>query len=170
MSNATMTLADVTKAELDAMDAATSALAAAEQAKTKADAARERAEKERATANREFMAMLVSEHPAARVVAVDKQAAARHDLDLAVRGDGDIFTRYLDWIGASIQTWEIDESLARMRRFHGLPTRDVPTPAFNFGLDVGVILDQVSLELQDEAVQHIDARRASFLAGRKESS
>jgi hypothetical protein len=163
----TETLSQITKAETEAMDVARKAQIAASAAAARADAARERADAERVAANREYMAMLVSEHPAARVVAVDKQAAARHDLDLAVRGDGDIFTRYLDWINASIQTWELDESLARMRRFHGLPTRDVATPVFSFGLDVGVIIDQVSLELQDEAVARIDARRASFLAGKE---
>jgi len=163
------TLEKITREEQDTADVARKAQVAASAAAARADAARERADAERVAANREYMAMLVSEHPAARVVAVDKQAAARHDLDQSIRGDGDIFTRYLDWISASIQTWELDEGLARMRRFHGLPTRDVATPVFNFGLDVGVIIDQISLELQDESVQHIDARRASFLAGRKES-
>ncbi len=163
------TLSQITRAEQDALAAATKAAHAAEVARHKADIARQRADDERVAANREYMAMLTDAHPAARLAAVEKQAAARHDLDLAVRGDGDIFTSYLDWINASIQTWELDESLARMRRFHGIDMRESPPPTFNFGIDVGAVIDQIALELQDEAISRIDARRANYLAGRKES-
>ena len=163
------TLEKITREEQDTADVARKAQVAASAAAARADAARERADAERVAANREYMAMLVSEHPAARVVAVDKQAATRHDLDQAVRGDGDIFTSYLDWVSASIQAWETDEALARMRRFHGISMRESPPPTFDFGIDVGSVLNQISLELEDEAISRIDARRASFLAGRKES-
>ncbi len=165
----TETLSQITKAETEAMDVARKAQVAASAAAARADAARERADTERVAANREYMAMLVSEHPAARLAAVEKQAEARHDLDQAVRGDGDLFCSYLDWISASIQSWEIDESLARMRRFHGISMRESPPPTFDFGTDVGSVLNQISLELEDEAISRIDARRANFLAGRKES-
>jgi len=169
MTTATASLAEITRAEQDALAAATKAAHAAEVARRKADAARERAEQERVAANREYLDTLTREHPAARLAAVEKQAAARHDLDQSVRGDGDIFCSYLDWVTASIQSWEIDESLARMRRFHGIDMRESPAPTFNFGLDVGAVVDQIALELEDEAISRIDARRASFLAGRKES-
>jgi hypothetical protein len=169
MSTSAMTLADITAAESAALAAATKATQAAEAAQQRADAARQRADDERVAANREYLAMLTSEHPAARLAAVEKQAAARHDLDQSVRGDGDIFCSYLDWVTASIQSWEIDESLARMRRFHGIDMRESPPPTFSFGIDVGAVIDQIALELEDEAISRIDARRASFLAGRKES-
>jgi len=162
----TENLNDITREEKDAVAAAQKAAEAAEEARRRVDVARERAEQERAVANREYMALLDQEWPEARQQAVTTVADAHQALDQAVRGGGDVFDAYIRWVGASVRLWELDEALARMRRFHGASTRDVPAPAFNFNLDVGVIIDQLSLEAQDEAVQRIDDRRAEYLAGR----
>ncbi len=170
MTTATQTLADITKAESDAIDVAAKAASAAEAARAKADLARQRAEDERARANKSYMDLVAEEWPEARQQAVSTVADAYQELDQAVRNGGDVFAAYRGWVGASIKAWELDEALARMRRFHGLPTRDVATPVFSFNLDVGAIIDRIGLEFQDEAVQRIDQRRADFLAGRKESS
>ena len=166
----TENLNDITREEKDAVAAAQKAAEATEEARRRVDVARERAEQERAVANREYMALLDQEWPDARQQATEAVADAHNDLDLAVRNGGDIFGAYRGWVDASIRSWEIDEGLARMRRFHGVSMRESPAPVFNFGLDVGSILDQVSLEAQDQAIERIDQRRADFLAGRKESS
>ena len=165
----TETLSDITKAEQDAADAARKAQVAAEVAAAKADRARERAERERVAANKSYMDLLTSEHPAAREVAVERQAEAHQDLDLAVRNGEDVFVAYRGWVDASIRAWELDEELGRMRRFHGVNMRETPAPTFDFGIDIGAILDQVSLELQDQAIARIDARRASYLSGKASS-
>ena len=169
MTTANQTLEQITIAEQDAMDSAAKAQAAAETAKARADAARLRAEQERERANRAYLDLVAEEWPEARQQAVSTVADAYQELDQAVRNGGDVFAAYRGWVGASIKAWELDEALARMRRFFGLPTRDVATPVFSFNLDVGAIIDMIGLELQDEAVQRIDQRRASYLAGRKES-
>ena len=169
MTIATQTLSDITKAESDAIDVARKAAAAAEQARAKADLARERAEQEREIANRSYLDLLAQEHPDARSTALSAAGDAHQELDQAVRGKGDVFSRYIAWTSASIHVWETDEALARMRRFFGLPTRDVATPVFNFNLDVGAIIDRIGLEFQDEAVQRIDQRRAEYLAGKASS-
>jgi len=165
----TETLSDITRVEAEAQAAAQKAFAAAETARAKADAARERAEREREVANKSYMDLLTSEHPAARVVAVERQAEAHQDLDLAVRNGEDVFVAYRGWVDASIRAWELDEELGRMRRFHGVNMRETPAPTFDFGIDIGAILDQVSLELQDQAIARIDARRASYLSGKASS-
>ena len=166
----TETLSDITRVEAEAQAAAAKAQVAAETAKARANAARQRAEQEREIANRSYLNVLVQEHPDARSTALSAAGDAHQNLDRAVRGDGDLVASYIAWVDASVRAWEIDEGLARMRRFFGEPTRDVATPVFNFNLDVGVIIDQVALEAQDEAIVRIDVRRADYLAGRKESS
>jgi len=162
----TASLEQITIAETEAMDAAAKAQVAASAAVARADAARQRAEQERERANRSYLNVLVQEHTEARSTALSTMGEAHKDLDQAVRNGGDVFGAYIAWVDASVNVWEIDEALARMRRFFGLPARDVATPVFNFNLDVGVIVDQVSLEAQDKAVQRIDQRRAEYLAGR----
>jgi predicted transcriptional regulator len=112
------------------------------------------------------MDLLTDEWPDARQQAVTTVADAYQSLDQAVRNGEDVFVANRGWVDASIRAWEIDEGLGRMRRFHGVNMRETPAPTFAFGVDVAVILDQVSLELQDEAVQRIDQRRAEYLAGR----
>jgi len=163
----TETLSDITRVEAEAQAAAAKAQVAAETAKARANAARQRAEQEREIANRSYLNVLVQEHPDARSTALSAAGDAHQNLDLAVRNGGDVFAAYRVWVDASVKVWETDEALARMRRFFGEPTRDVATPVFNFNLDVGVIIDQLSLEAQDEAVERIDQRRASFLAGKE---
>ncbi len=165
----TETLSQITKAESDAVDAATKAAHAAEVARQKADAARQRADDERAVANRDYLDLLTQEWPAARQQATEVVADAYEVLDRAIRNGEDVFVAYRGWVSASIAAWEVDEALGRMRRFHGVNMRETPAPSFAFAIDTGAILDQISLELQDEAVQRIDQRRSSFLAGRKES-
>ena len=169
MTTATMTLADVTKAEQDAVDAATKALAAAEAAKARADRAREHADRERGAANRDYLGLLTDEWPEARQQAVSTVGEAYQALDQAVRNGEDVFAAYRGWVSASIAAWEVDEGLGRMRRFHGVNMRETPAPSFAFGVDIGALLDQVSLELQDEAVERIDQRRQKFLAGKEAS-
>jgi len=166
----TETLSDITRVEAEAQAAATKAFAAAEAAKARADAARLRAEQERERANKSYLDLLTQEWPDARQQATEAVADAYQSLDQAVRNGEDVFVAYRGWVDASIRAWEIDEGLGRMRRFHGVSMRETPAPTFVFGIDIGAILDQVSLEAQDQAIVRIDQRRASFLAGRKERS
>ncbi len=165
----TETLSDITRVEAEAQVAAAKAQAAAETAKARADAARLRAEQERERANKSYLDLLTQEWPDARQEAVTTVADAYQSLDQAVRNGGDVFVAYRGWVDASIKAWELDEALGRMRRFHGVSMRESPAPVFNFGLDVGAIIDRIGLEFQDEAVERINQRRASYLAGRKES-
>lgn len=169
MTTATQTLADITKAESDAIDVAAKAASAAEAARAKADLARQRAEDERARANKSYMDLLNQEWPDARQQATEVVGDAYQALDRAVRGDGDLVASYIGWVDASIRAWEIDEGLGRMRRFHGVNMRETPAPTFAFGIDIAAILDQVSLEAQDAAIERIDQRRASYLAGKASS-
>jgi hypothetical protein len=169
MTTANQTLDQITRAEAEAQDAAAKALAAAEVARHKADRARERAEQEREVANRAYLDLLAEEWPDARRQATTTVADAYQVLDQAVRNGGDVFVAYRGWVGASIKAWELDEALGRMRRFHGVSMRESPAPVFNFGLDVGAIIDRIGLEFQDEAVQRIDQRCASYLAGKASS-
>ena len=165
----TETLSQITKAEQDAANAAAKAFAAAEAAKARADAARLRAEQERERANKSYLDLLTDEWPDARQQATEVVADAYEVLDRAIRNGEDVFVAYRGWADASIRAWEIDEGLGRMRRFHGVNMRETPAPSFAFGVDVAAILDQVSLEAQDEAVERIDQRRASFLSGKERS-
>ncbi len=167
MTTANQTLEQITIAEQDAANAAAKAFAAAEAAKSRADQARQRADAEREIANRSYLDVLTQEHTEARSTALSTAGDAHQNLDQSVRNGGDVFGAYIAWVDASVDVWEIDEGLARMRRFFGLPTRDVATPVFNLNLDVGVIVDQLSLEAQDAAVLRIDQRRAEYLAGKE---
>ena len=166
MTTATMTLEQITIAEQDAMDSAAKAFAAAETAKARADRAREHADREREAANPDYLDLLTQEWPDARQQATEVVADAYEVLDRSVRGDGDLAASYIGWVSASIAAWEVDEGLGRMRRFHGVNMRETPAPSFAFGVDIAAILDQVSLELQDQAIARIDQRRAEYLAGK----
>jgi len=165
----TETLSQITKAEQDAANAAAKAFAAAEAAKARADAARLRAEQERERANKSYLDLLTEEWPDARQQATEVVADAYEVLDRSIRNGEDVFVAYRGWVSASIAAWELDEGLGRMRRFHGVNMRETPAPSFAFGIDIGAILDQVSLEAQDQAIVRIDQRRASFLSGKERS-
>jgi len=165
----TETLSQITKAESDAIDVAAKAFAAAEAAKDRADQARQRADAERDRANRDYLGLLTDEWPDARQQATEVVADAYEVLDRAIRNGDDVFVAYRGWVSASIAAWEIDEGLGRMRRFHGVNMRETPAPSFAFGIDIAAIIDQVSLEAQDAAIERIDQRRASYLAGKASS-
>jgi vacuolar-type H+-ATPase subunit H len=164
----TETLASITRAEAEAQDAAAKATAAAQIAQAKAEAARERAERERAAAYREFLDVVAREAPEKRSQALTEVGECRAALESAVRGDGDagVFQAYRAWVAARIVVWEIDSELAQIRDFHGVAVRSTDPPAFNFGMDVGAIVDTIALELQDDAVQRITDRRTAFVNGR----
>jgi len=164
-------LAEITREEQAAAAAAQKAAEAASEAKARADRAREHADRERESANRDYLGLLAEEWPEARQQATEALGEAHQDLDAAVRGDSDsgVFHAYRAWISASIAAWEIDEGLARMRRFHGISARETPPPTFSFAHDFAALIDQAALELQDEAVERIDQRRAEYLAGRTSS-
>ncbi len=162
----TKTLNEITRAEAEAEAAAVKAFAAAEAAKDRADRAREHAEREREAANRSYMELLTAEWPDARQEASAKVGEARTALEAAVREDGDVIPAYLAWVTASIQAWEVTEAVDRTRRFHGQNMRYQAEPAFDFGSDIGAIVNQIALELQQGAIDRIEQRRASFLAGK----
>jgi hypothetical protein len=163
----TKTLSEITRAETEAEAAAAKAQRAAEIARIAAEAARAKAEQERELANRSYLDKLVAEHPAARESALTAAGEARQDLEHAVRGEGDVFSSYRRWVESSIAIWEVDSALTQQRHFHGLPTRETTQPAFNFALDVASIVDGIGYELQEQAIERIRERRASYLAGRE---
>jgi vacuolar-type H+-ATPase subunit H len=164
----TETLDQITRAEAEAQDAAAKATAAAQIAQAKADAARERAEQERAAAYREFLDVVAREAPEKRSQALTVAGECRAALESAVRGDGDagVFQAYLRWVDARIVVWAIDAELGQIRHHHGVPVRSTDPPVFNFGMDVGAIVDTIALEAQDDAEQRIRERRTAFVNGR----
>jgi hypothetical protein len=161
-----MTLADVTKAEQDAVDAATKALALAEQAKTKADAARVEADRERQDANHRYLDLLVDEHESARIVAVTALGEARESLTVAVKDGGDVFASYLVYVRASVAVWQLESAIAEQRSYLGKPTRETTPPVFSFQFDVAEIIDNVAHDAMDDAIQANRDRKASYLAGK----
>ncbi len=88
-------------------------------------------------------------------------------LEDAVRADGDagVFQAYLRWVDASVLAWEVDAELGQIRHHHGVPVRSTDPPVFRFDLDISAIIDQIALELQDDAVQRITDRRTRFVNG-----
>jgi vacuolar-type H+-ATPase subunit H len=164
----TETLETITKAEAEAAEAAAKATAAAEAAQAAADRARQRADEERAAAYREFLDKVAKEAPERRSAALTEVGERRAALESAVRGDGDanVFRAYLRWVEASVLAWEIGSELTQIRDFHGQPVRSVDPPAFNFGMDVGAIVDTIALESQDDAERRITDRRTAFVNGR----
>ncbi len=161
----TQTLEAITKAEAAAQEAAVKAIAAAQIAQARAEDARLRAEQVRAAAYREFLDLIAAEWPAARALATTAVGEAHAALVSAVRNGGNVFQEYQRWVSARIELWATDSELSQIRNHHGLPVRSTDAPIFNFGLDVGAILDQVSGEMQDAAVQRITARRTAFVNG-----
>jgi len=162
----TETLEAITKAEAEAQLAAAKATAAAQVAQAKADAARERAEQERAAAYREFLDVVAREAPEKRSQALTVAGERRTALEDAVRNGGNVFQEYQRWVEARIAVWEIDSELAQIRDHHGVATRSTDPPVFRFDLDISAIIDQIALELQDDAEQRITARRTAFVNGR----
>lgn len=158
-------LASIVHESEQAAAAAASAQAKARELAAKADAARQRAEAERATASRAYMELLAAEWPDARQEATAKVGETRAALEAAVREDGDVIPAYVAWMAASIQAWEVTEAGDRMRRFHGLNMRYQAEPAFDFGSDIGAIVNQIALELQQDAIDRIEQRRATYLRG-----
>jgi multidrug efflux pump subunit AcrA (membrane-fusion protein) len=162
----TETLNDITRAEAEAQDAAAKAQQAAEAARVKADRARQRAEEERARAYQSYLDKIAAEWPAARETAITAVGESRTALEQAVRSGDDVFRAYLRWVEASVGAWEVDSDLAQIRHHHGVPVRPTDPPSFRFDLDISAIIDQVALELQDDAVQRITDRRTAFVNGR----
>lgn len=163
----TETLDQITQAEAEAAEAAQKAAAAAEAARLKADRARQRAEQERHVANERYLQRLEAEYSEARDQATTKQGEARQALEDAVRNGGDIFGSYRAWVTASLAVWELEAALGQQRHYLGRPTREATPPAFDFGRDVGAIVDQYSMELQDEALETIRDRRTAFVSGKE---
>jgi len=164
-TSATVNLATIVFESEEAAKAAAAAQAKARELAAKADAARQRAEEERATASRAYLELLAAEWPDARQDATTKVGAARAALEAAVREDGDVIPAYLAWMTASIRVWEVTEGLDRMRRFHGQNMRYQPEPAFDFGSDIAAIVNQIALEVQQDAIDRLEQRRATYLRG-----
>jgi multidrug efflux pump subunit AcrA (membrane-fusion protein) len=162
----TQTLEQITKAEIDAQEAAAKALAAAQIAQARADAARERAEEERARAYKSYLDKIAAEWPAARETAITTVGETRAALEQAVRSGDDVFRAYLRWVEASVLAWEVDAELGQIRHHHGVPVRSTDPPVFNFGMDVGAIVDTIALDFGDAAVHRISDRRTAFVNGR----
>ena len=156
----------VHESEAAAAEAA-EAQAKAMAAQAKADRVRERAERERHVANETYLQWLEAEYPVARDRATTAQGEVRQALEDAVRNGGDIFTAYHSWVAASLAVWELEAALSQQRHYLGRPTREATPPAFDFGRDIGAIIDQHSMELQDEALARIRERRAAFLSGQE---
>lgn len=163
---ATQNLATIVHESEEAAKAAAEAQAKAMAAKAKADQAQERAEAERAKAYRAFLDQVTAEYPDKRTAALDGAGAARAELEQAVRDGDNVFPPYLRWVEASIAVWETDSELAQIRHHHGVPVRATDPPVFRFDIDISAIIDQIAGELQDDAVQRIDARRIAFVNGR----
>jgi len=165
--SATINLASIVHESEAAAKAAADAQARARDLSLKADQARQRAEEEQKQANRAFLDLLQSEYPDARTAATTAAGEARVGLEGSVRGgdDANVIPAYLAWVAASIQAWETTEAVDRMRRFHGQNMRYQAEPAFDFGSDIGAIVNQIALGLQQDAIDRIEQRRATYLRG-----
>jgi hypothetical protein len=168
-ATATQTLADITRAESDALATASRAAHAAEVARQKAERARQRADDERAAAYKRYLDKLVQEHPAAREQALTAAGEARAALEDAVRGSGDVFAAYFRWIDASVAAWAVDSELAQIKDYHGVPVRSTDAPVFRFDVDISMIIDGVAAGFQDDALTRITTRRADFVNGKVSS-
>ena len=164
-TSATINLATIVFESEEAAKAAASAQATARELAAKADAARQRAEEERATASRAYLELIAAEWPDARQEATANVGETRVALETVVREGGDVIPAYFTWARASIHAWEVTEAVDRMRRFHGQNMRYQAEPAFDFGSDIGAIVNQIALELQQEAIDRIEQRRATYLRG-----
>lgn len=154
-------LAAAARAEQDAAEAQ----ARLQEARQRAEDARQRAEAQRAAAMRSYLAKLTAEYPAANAAATKARGEAHTLLVEAVRGGADVFGCYADWVKASLAVWELDDELNSVRYYHGQTTRDTDgSPSFDFNRDIGTIIGQIGLELQDDALARIQERRDAFLA------
>ncbi len=162
---ATVHLASIVHASEAAAKAAAAAQATAQALAAKADQARQRAEQEQQRANRQYLDLLNREYPDARTAATTAAGEARAALEAAVRAGGAVIPAYFTWVTASIQAWEVSEAVDRMRRFHGQNMHYQSEPAFDFGPDIGAIVNQIALEVQQDAIDRIEQRRAAYLRG-----
>ncbi len=163
----TQTLAEITRAEAAAAEAAQKAQAASEAARERADRARERAEAERDSANRAYLALLTAEYRDRNAAALEELAETRAALEAAVASGGNVFRAYSRWAKSRVLVWECDAEINQQRYFLGAAHRETPPPELHFTNDIGAILDHLSLELQDEALNRIRERKAEYLAGGK---
>ena len=168
-TTATQNLAAVVHESEAAAAEAARAQAAAQVAQSRAEAARTRAEAEQRRAHEAYLATLEAEYSAKRDAALTAQGEARQALEAAVRTGGDIFGSYRAWVMASLAAWGIESAIAQQRHFLGRPSRSVDAPTFSFGHDIGAIIDQASLEAQDDVLEAIREARAAYLAGREAS-
>ena len=167
---ATINLATIVFESEEAAKAAAAAQAKAIAAAQRAEAAKAEADREREAANVRFLAVLEKEHAALRASALDTQAEARTALETAVTtGDGDVFGCYRDWAAATSDVWGVDAALSEQRGYLGRPGREATAPVFNFGHDIGAILDRHSLELQDVVLDRNRERRQKFINGETRS-
>ncbi len=169
-TSATINLASIVHeseaAAAEAAKAQQKAIAAAQ----RAEAAKAEADREREAANVRFLAVLEQEHDAARTQALDAQAEARTALETAVTtGDGDVFTCYRRWVTATSDVWGVDAALSEQRGYLGRPGCDATAPVFNFGHDIGAILDHHTLVIQDAVIDRNRERRLRFLNGEAQS-
>ncbi len=170
MTTTTINLASIVHeseaAAAEAAKAQQKAIAAAH----RAEAARLEADREREAANVRFLAVLEKEHAALRASALDTQTAARTALETAVTtGDGDVWACYRRWVTATSDVWGVDAALSEQRGYLGRAGRGATAPVFNFGHDIGAILDHHSLELQDAVLARNRERRQKFLNGEAQS-
>lgn len=161
----TVNLATIVHESEEAAKAAAAAQATARELAAKADAARQRADEEQKQANRAYLELIAAEWPDARQDATANVGETRVALEAAVRADGDVIPSYVTWMTASIHAWEVAEAVDRMRRFHGQNMRYQAEPAFDFGSDIGAIVNQIAMELQQDAIDRIEQRRATYLRG-----
>ncbi len=159
-------LASIVHESEQAAQEAAAAQAKAHAAQHRAQEAQRRADEERELANQRYLDLLVTEYESARTVAVTALGEARQALEDAVRGGGDIFSAYSAWVAAGVAVWGADAALSQQRHYLGRPTREATPPAFSFSHDVSAILDQHSLELQEEALARVQERRVQFLNGK----
>ncbi len=162
----TQTLAEITRAEAAAAEAAQKALAASEAARLRADAARERAERERDAANRAYLALLTAEHRDRSAAALEELGESRAALENAIASGGNVFRAYSRWAKSRTLVWECDAEINQQRYFLGAAHRETPPPELHFTNDISAILDHLSLELQDEALNRIRERKSAYLQGK----
>jgi hypothetical protein len=162
-------LASIVHESEQAAQEAAAAQAKALAAQHRAQEAQRRADEERQLANVAYLQVLESEYLDTRNAALTVQGDARSALERAVTGGGDIFGAYSAWVAAGGAVWESDAALSQQRHYLGRPTREATPPVFRFDIDVAAILDQHSMELQEEALERTRERRAAFLSGKEGS-
>jgi len=162
----TTSLASIVHESEKALAEAIAAQEKATKATQRADAAQAAADAQRVVAYQDFLDVLTKEYPSSREQALSTAGESRAALEPAVRTDDGVFAAYTAWVEASIHVWELDSELAQIRDFNGVPVRSTDAPVFNFGIDIGAIVDQIAYEFQDHAAQRITDRRTNFVNGR----